>query len=89
MTTNMAKIAANNIASDLEGGTRISLPVTEIGVACFADMGDTAALMIARPALPPRQTVVLKKKRWVRWSKLAFERYFILKMKLGDTSLPG
>lgn len=89
MTTNMARIAAHNISADILNGTKISLPVMEIGVSCFADMGDTAVLMVAKPALPPRQQVVLKKKRWVRWSKLAFERYFLMKMRLGATYLPG
>lgn len=89
MTTNMAKLAAHNIAADIQGGLRKAFPVTEIGVACFADMGDTASLMVAKPALPPRQQTVLKKKRWVRWAKLGFERYFMAKMKLGATYLPG
>ncbi|MFZ5647407.1 MAG: sulfide:quinone reductase, partial [Bacillota bacterium] len=62
--------------------------VDEIGVTCFTDMGNTAALMVAKPALPPRQTVFLKKKRWVRWMKLTFERYFMAKMKAGALYLP-
>jgi len=88
MTYTMAKIAAHNIKCDLKGGAKISLPVDEIGVTCFTDMGNTAALMVAKPALPPRQTVILKKKRWVRWMKLAFERYFMTKMKTGALYLP-
>lgn len=88
MTIQMARIVAHNIAADIQGGPKISLPVTEIGVTCFADMGSTAALMAARPALPPRQRVILTKKRWVRWAKLAFERYFMVKMKLGAMYLP-
>jgi len=89
MTTNMAKLAAHNIAADIQGGSKIVYPVTEIGVVCLADMGDTASLMLAKPALPPRQQTILKKKRWVRWAKLSFERYFMTKMKLGATYLPG
>lgn len=89
MTTNMARLAAHNIAANIQGGAKIACPVTEIGVACFADMGDTASLMVAKPALPPRQRTILKKKRWVRWAKLGFERYFMTKMKLGASYLPG
>lgn len=89
MTTNMAKLAAHNIAADIQGGSKIAYPVTEIGVVCLADMGDSASLMVAKPALPPRQQTILKKKRWVRWAKLGFERYFMTKMKLGATYLPG
>lgn len=89
MTVTMAKIAANNIISDIKGGQRISLPVNEIGVTCLADMGSAAAFMSAKPALPPRQKVVLKKNRLVRWMKVGFERYFITKMRLGAAYLPG
>lgn len=88
MTVIMAKIAACNIAADIQGKTRVALPVQEIGVSCLADMGDSAALMVARPALPPRQKVILKKKRWLRWLKMAFERYYMIKMGLGATYLP-
>jgi sulfide:quinone oxidoreductase len=88
MTYTMAKIVAHNIKCDIKGGPKISLPVEDLGVTCLMDMGNTAALMIAKPALPPRQTVLLKKKRWVRWMKLAFERYFMAKVKAGALYLP-
>lgn len=89
MTVVMAKIVANNILADIKGGAKISLPASEIGVTCLADMGNTAIFMSAKPALPPRQKVVLKKSRWVRWMKVGFERYFLLKLKLGADFLPG
>lgn len=89
MTVIMAKIVANNILADIRGGAKISLPTSEIPVTCLADMGSTAALMSAKPALPPRQKVILKKNRWVRWMKVGFERYFLLKMRLGAVYLPG
>jgi len=89
MTTTMARVVAHNIAAEIRGGLKLSLPVEEIGVTCLADMGDSAALMVAQPALPPRQKVILKKRRWFLWVKVAFERYFMLKTKLGFTNLPG
>lgn len=89
MTAIMAKIVANNILADIKGGSKISLPTSEIGVTCIADMGKTAAFMSAKPALPPRQKIILKKGRWIRWMKVGFERYFLLKMKLGADFFPG
>ncbi|GAB6179648.1 FAD-dependent oxidoreductase [Desulfotomaculum defluvii] len=88
MTCAVAKIVAKNIKCDIKGGTKVSLPFNEVGVTCCVDMGNTAALMAAKPALPPRQTIFLKKKFWVRWMKFAFERYFISKTKAGASYLP-
>ncbi len=88
MTYNMAKIVAKNISADIRGENLTGLPVDEMGIVCFTDMGNTAVLMVAKPALPPRQTVILKKKRWVRWMKIAFEKYFINKLKIRAFYLP-
>lgn len=86
MTVRMAKTAAATIASDVIGKTPPA--AAELGVLCFMDMGNTAALMKAYPVLPPRQSSYMKKAIWVRWMKLGFERYFLWKMKRGLSGLP-
>ncbi|WP_119394866.1 NAD(P)/FAD-dependent oxidoreductase [Salinibius halmophilus] len=50
---------------------------------CLADMGDTGAAFVAIPQIPPRNVTWFKKGKWVRLSKIAFEKYFIRKMKSG------
>ncbi len=50
---------------------------------CLADMGDTGAAFIAVPQLPPRNITWAKKGKWVHVAKLAYEKYFIRKMKKG------
>jgi sulfide:quinone oxidoreductase len=86
MTVKMAKTAAATIFSDISGTTP---PVAgEIDVMCIMDMGNTAAFMKAAPALPPRQTSITKKGIWAKWLKVAFERYFLYKMKHGLSNLP-
>ncbi len=86
MTVNMAKTASRAIASDIAGS---AVPEeAPIGVKCLMDMGNTAAYMRADPVLPPRQESVFEEGRRFRWAKLAFERYFLWKMKNGFSNWP-
>ena len=41
MSEHMAKVAAQNIAADLEGGEHVRIPVDELGAICILDAGDT------------------------------------------------
>jgi sulfide:quinone oxidoreductase len=52
---------------------------------CLADMGDTGAAFVALPQIPPRNTAWMKKGKWVHLAKIAFEKYFIRKMKKGSS----
>lgn len=52
---------------------------------CLADMGDTGAAFIAIPQIPPRNASWMKKGKWVHYAKIAFEKYFIYKMKKGTS----
>jgi len=52
---------------------------------CLADMGDTGAAFIALPQIPPRNVTWAKKGKWVHWGKIAFEKYFMRKMRTGNT----
>ena len=52
---------------------------------CLADMGDTGAAFVAMPQIPPRNTAWMKKGKWVHLAKIAFEKYFIRKMKKGTS----
>lgn len=52
---------------------------------CLADMGDTGAAFVAVPQIPPRNVAWMKKGKWVHLAKVAFEKYFIRKMKKGTS----
>lgn len=52
---------------------------------CLADMGDTGAAFVALPQIPPRNVAWFKKGKWVHMAKIAFEKYFIRKMKKGTS----
>ncbi|MBI5849139.1 MAG: FAD-dependent oxidoreductase [Nitrospirae bacterium] len=86
MTVKMAKTAAAAIYSDVKGTPPPAMD--EMEVICIMDMGNTAALMKASPVLPPRQESFTKKGVWAKWMKVGFEKYFLWKMKNGQSNLP-
>lgn len=51
---------------------------------CLADLGDTGVAFVAMPQIPPRNVSWMKKGKWVHMAKVAFEKYFISKMKKGS-----
>jgi sulfide:quinone oxidoreductase len=52
---------------------------------CMADMGDTGAAFVALPQIPPRNVNWFKEGKWVHVAKIAFEKYFMRKMKKGSS----
>jgi sulfide:quinone oxidoreductase len=79
MSELMAQAAAHNIAAELSGGTKVdglTLPAT-----CIADAGDTAFYLAADPFLPPRNKVVHKRGKWAHYLKLAFEHYYLARIR--------
>lgn len=86
MTVKMALEAARTISAEISGG-KAPGPY-EMDVICLMDMGDTAAYMSAKPLLPPRQEITLKKAIWAKWMKIWFEKYFLFKMKHGRSNWP-
>ena len=83
MIESMVSATAHNILRDIEGKE----PDTEAtwNAICLADMGDTGIAFVAMPQIPPRNVAWMKKGKWVHLAKVAFEKYFIKKMKKGTT----
>jgi sulfide:quinone oxidoreductase len=82
MIETMVTAIVNNLRADLQGQ-----PATSQGswnAICLADMGTTGAAFVALPQLPPRNVNWFRKGRWVHWAKIAFEKYFLYKMKRGS-----
>ena len=52
---------------------------------CLADMGDTGAAFVALPQIPPRNVTWTRIGKWVHLAKLAFEKYFLYKMRHGTS----
>ena len=83
MIESMVTAIVPNIARDIEGKE----PDTKAtwNAICLADMGDTGAAFVALPQIPPRNVAWFKKGKWVHMAKIAFEKYFIRKMKKGTS----
>ena len=83
MIESMVCATAHNIADSINGKD-ISHKGTWNAI-CLADMGDTGVAFVAMPQIPPRNLAWMKKGKWVHMAKVAFEKYFIKKMKKGST----
>ncbi len=83
MIETMVTAIVHKIAADLTGK-----PAKTRGswnAICLADMGDTGAAFVALPQIPPRNVNWFKKGKWVHLAKIAFEKYFMYKMKTGSS----
>jgi len=81
MIESMVTATAHNIKDSIEGKP-VHTKATWNAL-CLADMGDTGAAFVALPQIPPRNVTWSKKGKWVHLAKVAFEKYFIRKMKKG------
>jgi sulfide:quinone oxidoreductase len=83
MIESMITAIVHNIEADVTGQ-----PADAKGTwnaICLADMGDTGVAFVALPQIPPRNVAWMKKGKWVHIAKVAFEKYFIRKMKTGNS----
>ena len=83
MIETMVTAIVHNIADELAGR-----PATHEGTwnaICLADMGDTGAAFVALPQIPPRNVNWFRKGKWVHLAKIAYEKYFLFKMKIGSS----
>ena len=83
MIETMVTAITHNIASNLAGEAATAKGTWH--AICLADMGDTGAAFVALPQIPPRNVNWFKKGKWVHLAKIAFEKYFIRKMKTGNS----
>ncbi|HTL13832.1 MAG TPA: FAD/NAD(P)-binding oxidoreductase [Thermomonas sp.] len=51
---------------------------------CLADMGDRGFAFIALPQIPPRNVTKAMTGKWVHLAKVAYEKYFLRKMRKGQ-----
>ena len=83
MVESMVSATAHNIRAILDG-KEPSEKATWNAV-CLADFGDSGAAFVALPQIPPRNVNWFKEGKWVHLAKIAFEKYFMRKMKKGST----
>ena len=83
MIESMVTSIVHNIANEIKG--RQPDQGATWNAICLADMGDTGAAFVALPQIPPRNVAWMKKGKWVHLAKIAFEKYFLRKMKKGTS----
>ena len=83
MIESMATATAKNIA-DLINGRQPSAEATWNAV-CLADFGDGGVAFVAMPQIPPRNVNWAAEGKWVHLAKVGFEKYFLGKVRKGQT----
>lgn len=81
MIESMVTATAHNIRDALAGKEPSDVP--SLSALCLADLGDTGVAFLAVPQIPPRNTTWSKDGKWVHLAKIAFEKYFMRKVRKG------
>ncbi|MEO7031612.1 MAG: FAD/NAD(P)-binding oxidoreductase [Herbaspirillum sp.] len=83
MIESMVTATAHNIQQELLG--REPSAKATWNAICLADFGDDGIAFVALPQIPPRNVNWFKQGKWVHLAKVAFEKYFMRKMKKGTS----
>jgi sulfide:quinone oxidoreductase len=81
MIESMVTATAMNIGALLHGQEPKTQPTWN--AICLADFGDSGVAFLAQPQIPPRNVNWSSKGEWVHYAKVAFEKYFLRKMRRG------
>ncbi|MBT9475885.1 FAD/NAD(P)-binding oxidoreductase [Polaromonas sp.] len=83
MIESMVTATAHNIQAQLQG--REPSAKATWNAICLADFGDSGIAFVALPQIPPRNVSWFSEGKWVHLAKIAFEKYFMRKMKTGNS----
>jgi sulfide:quinone oxidoreductase len=83
MIESMVTATALNIGALLRG-ERPRAQATWNAV-CLADFGDSGVAFVAQPQIPPRNVNWASKGVWVHLAKVGFEKYFLRKIRSGES----
>jgi sulfide:quinone oxidoreductase len=83
MIESMVTATAQNIGALLRGMPATSEPTWN--AVCLADFGDGGVAFVAQPQIPPRNLNWSSKGEWVHYAKVAFEKYFLRKIRRGES----
>jgi NADH dehydrogenase FAD-containing subunit len=85
----MARVAAENIASQIRGEEpRREENFGDIPAVCIMDAGNNGVVILADKMLPPRKRGVMIPGPQAHAAKIAFEKYFLWKERNGYVNLP-
>ncbi len=83
MIESMVTATTHNLVAVLNGESP-SVKATWNAV-CLADFGDSGVAFIALPQIPPRNTNWASRGKWVHVAKVAYEKYFLHKVRHAKT----
>lgn len=83
MIESMVTATAHNIAHLLKG-EQATAKATWNAV-CLADFGDGGVAFVAEPQIPPRNVNWSSEGKWVHFAKIAFEKFFLHKIRRGES----
>lgn len=83
MIESMTTSIVENILSLEQGKPMTTRPT--LNAICLADMGNKGAAFVALPQNPPRNTSWTSMGKWVNVAKVAFEKYFLYKVRNGTS----
>lgn len=78
-------IVANDQSKDQDQNIQEHHHVPLLNGLCITDFGDTGAVFVAMPQIPPRTHDYTVKGKIGVLAKMAFEKYFLYKIQSGDT----
>jgi len=82
MIESMVSAISENINADLRGQPATAQATWN--AICLADFGDSGAAFVALPQIPPRNVTWAREGKWVHLAKIAFEKYFLRKVRTGS-----
>jgi sulfide:quinone oxidoreductase len=82
MIESMVSAICENIGAEIKGKPAEARATWN--AICLADFGDSGAAFVALPQIPPRNVTWAKEGKWVHLAKIAFEKYFLRKVRTGS-----
>jgi sulfide:quinone oxidoreductase len=83
MIESMVTATTHNISNELAGKEPDQHPTWN--AVCLADFGDSGVAFVALPQIPPRNTNWSSAGKWVHIAKVAYEKYFLHKVRAAKT----
>ncbi len=83
MIESMVTAIAHNLGDIVDG--RPAKHEATWNAICLADFGDGGVAFVAQPQIPPRNVNWSASGKWVHLAKVGFEKYFLAKVKRGES----